>query len=284
MTESRYEYLGQRTHQPLVGRESSSEWEMDVTHRKMILRILPGDPESGRRGTLCVLGAGRCRELKLEALLRRYHELHLVDCDGEAVKAGVEEQNLKGHPRVMRHAGVDIGGANTLVDEFANHRGEAVLDQIETVLKTKETLIGLGRFEVVLSSDVLPEMLARLVESVGKAELRLPVLIGMARKRHVSDMLDLTTPGGQAILVTEVTNSEWVSQLRSAPGDLSMLLREVQEKGLFHAGCNPAVIDSMLTRDRELADRIARYDISPPWLRPRRDGAGLYLAYRLTCQ
>jgi hypothetical protein len=259
MTESRYEYLGQRAHQPLVGRRSSSDHELDVTHRKMIQQLLPGDARSGRRGTFCAMVVGPCYELNLRLLLDRYHEVHLVGGALDELRKAVDGQKQFGNPRIHLHAGIDPGGQPP---------GET----------RPETL---GRFDVVLSSGVLQPTLEGIVADTNDEPGVVAELIARARREHVADVLALLVPDGQAVIVTSITDSRFVPELRSAPADLAGVLREVQAKHLYHPGCNPAAIDVLFAKNGEWAERISRYDVSAPWLRQRRDCTELWLGYRL---
>src|SRR6187399_585339 len=57
--------------------------ELYAPHRERVMALIPEQPAGG---TLCVLGAGRCDDLDLPRLARRFTRIHLVDLDGKAME------------------------------------------------------------------------------------------------------------------------------------------------------------------------------------------------------
>ncbi len=280
MTESKYEYLGQLRHQTLVGRNSSSPWELAVTHRKMILQLLPGDSAAGRRGMVCVLGAGECHDLNLETLLARHHEVHLVDLESDRLSRGVDAQKMLSSARIRRFGGCDITGVRDLLEQYAVQPDDKLLKRAEQAAG-ELALAGLAPCEVVLSADLLPELLRHADRSLGAEHPRRTAIFEWLTVRHVELMLDLTVPGGEAILVTGITTSRVVPELAQAPTELAELLQRADARGGISPGCHPAALDYLLKTHPLIAGRLERYDISPLWLRQELGEVRLYVAYRL---
>lgn len=278
MTESRYEYQGSRKHQTLVGRHDDTPWERALTHRHAVMLMLPGGGQ-GRRGMACVLGAGECHDLNLSKLLNRHHEVHLVDLDCATVRSGLEQQSLSSHVRVFCHE-VDVSGAAALLDDFAKSRDESLVDKMLSQ-KMPESLNAIGQFEVLMSANLLPELMARALICLGIEHPRLAEVMAALRLAHIETMLNMTRPGGQALLVTEVTNSQHIPDLAGAPEDLNAILRDPESVRRMNPGCNPAFIDKVLRETPAIVERLERYDMSIAWLRQEATYISVYLAYRL---
>src|SRR5690606_31235846 len=55
-------------------------------HRERLTAMLASATTPWREETLCILGAGNCYDIDLQALLRAYASVHLVDLDAQAVE------------------------------------------------------------------------------------------------------------------------------------------------------------------------------------------------------
>jgi hypothetical protein len=281
MTESRYEYLGSRPHQALVGRHARTPLERALTHRNALMRLLPGRAGEGRRGMICVLGAGQCHDLDLENLLARFHEIHLVDRDEQALRAGCDQQGVRGHGRIRLHGNIDIAGIDQLLNDYARNRDAGRIARLpETPLPA--SLGELGQFEVVVSANLLPEIMLETVKGLGIENRDTPRVLAAVRQAHIETLLEMTRSGGQAFLVTELTTSRLVPELASAPHDLDSIVRAPEIVSRLNPGCNHGVIDRLLLDSESITSRLERYDMSPPWLRQEDGYAAAYIAYRLT--
>ncbi len=80
-------------------------------------------------------------------------------------------------------------------------------------------------------------------------------------------MLELTQPGGAAVLVTEVVSSDSCPELLSiSEADLPRLLqREIAARNFF-TGTNPAALRQLLQTDERLKRPFADVRFTPPWL------------------
>ena len=279
MTESRYEYQGSRKHQNLVGRHENTPYERALTHRSAVMLMLPGGGDQGRRGMACVLGAGECHDLDLPELLNRHHEVHLVDLNCTPVRSGLEQQELSSRGRVFCHE-EDVSGAVELLDEFSKSRDERLIDKLLSQ-EMPESISAIGQFEVLVSANMLPELMGRALVSLGIEHPRLAEVMAALRLAHIQTMLNMTRPGGQALLVTEVTTSQHIPELAAAPEDLNAILRAPESVRRMNPGCNPAFIDKVLRETPAITERLERYDMSIAWLRQESTFTSVYLAFRL---
>lgn len=281
MSDSQYEYLGKPQHPVLVGRQSRSELESCVVHRTTVMRLLPGSSAEGRRGSVCIVGAGKCHDVDLAELLGRHHEVHLVDRDIDAMKAGIDEQRLSGSTRLRLHAR-DPGGIRESLLGYSGSGDETKQEQMLQVAGSGD-LKNLDRFEVVLSANCLPAMFLAAAGIIGFEHPQLDSVFRAIRRNHLSAVLDLVSPGGLALVTLEMVTSNDVPQLARTPENrLHELLGTPGVPERFHPGCNPAWIDELLCNDPEFTGRLSRYDISSIWLKQYSAYAAACIAFRLT--
>lgn len=281
MSDSRYEYLGKPQHPVLVGRQSRSELESCVVHRTTVMRLLPGSSAEGRRGSVCVVGAGKCHDVDLAVLLGRHHEVHLVNRDIDAMKAGVEEQRVSGSTRIRLHAR-DPGGIRESLLEYSGSRHESIPERMLQDAGSGN-LKDLDQFEVVLSANCLHRMFFEAAGIIGFEHPQLDSVFRAIRRNHLSAVLDLVLPGGLALVTLEMVTSNEVPQLARTPENrFHELLGMPGVPERFHPGCNPAWIDELLCNDPEFTGRMSRYDISSIWLKQYSAYMAACIAFRLT--
>ena len=90
-------------------RACRDSWVLYATHRQKVMDLLAERSEDDG-GRLCVFGAGNCNDMDLNRLAERFHEIALVDLDGEALVAGVAAQRVARRERIQVHGGVDVTG------------------------------------------------------------------------------------------------------------------------------------------------------------------------------
>lgn len=277
---SEYEYLGSRGHQPLTGRASSSPREQSAGHRATIMQMLRAEPVGQRKGIIGVMGAGECHDLDLPVLLDRYHEIHLFDLDTAALDRAVESQGVPAHPRIRRYGGTDVSGIHDLLGELTTSADDPTVGSLVEAAR-QYRLASHERFDVVVSANLLPELVARSIQCLGSEHPGLAELAQCVVQSHIEMLLDRTVEGGQALLVTELANSRSVPELLAAPADLGPLVRLARDRGGLHPGCNPAGIEQLMRHRSALGEEIRQVDVSPLWIRHSGDQRGLYLAWRM---
>src|SRR5436190_4060331 len=127
-------------------------------HRQRLTELaLSAAPQQG--GTLCVLGAGNCFDLDLDALARCYHALHLVDLDADALAGAFARQAPETRARLVLHGGLDLSGFLDRIDRWSRFQvtpeelmghAQATADRLHERLS--------GPFDIVLSACMLSQM------------------------------------------------------------------------------------------------------------------------------
>ena len=185
---------------------------------------------------LCLLGAGNCNDVDLRRLLGVYREIHLVDCDAEALSAALEHQSLTGHVSLICHGGIDLLAGPP----------------------------ALGPHEVVASLCLLSQLLESAADAAHPTGE--PVRIQAIRRQHLETLVALTFPGGLSLVITDVVSSATVPELVSTPDDrLPALVAQCILQRNFFSGTNPAPILDVLRRDPWFASRIASPEPIDPW-------------------
>src|SRR4051794_13404017 len=72
-------------------------------HRRRLTALAVAAAPPLAAGTLCVLGAGNCFDLDLDALASRYEAVHLVDLDRSALERAFARQEPKTKARLVLH-------------------------------------------------------------------------------------------------------------------------------------------------------------------------------------
>ncbi|HVW27834.1 MAG TPA: hypothetical protein VHC69_20855 [Polyangiaceae bacterium] len=210
-------------------------WDAMSPHRRRVMHEI-GRTRAGGRS--CVFGAGNCNDLELPRLLSSFDELHLVDIDEAAMRAGIVRQGVESNEKIRLHGGVDFS-------DLANVDG--VLPQADVVVST-----------CVLSQ--LIDSVARASSSAGAAKERAVAV----RDRHLDVLLRSTAPGGHAILVTDLVSSDTAPELRTCPElQLSKLRDQLIARHNYFHGTNPHAIEQALTSRH--GTRLARLERRPPW-------------------
>ena len=218
-------------------RESRAAWDRFRGHRGQVTALLTAAAQGRSEPRLCLLGAGNCNDVELQRLLGTYREIHLVDCDSEALAAGLEHQSLTGHPSLICHGGIDL------------LRGTPAL----------------GPYEAVASLCLLSQLLECAPASASSAAAELDRLQAV-RRQHLEALVALTAPGGMALLITDVVSSETAPQLLFAPDNLvpALVAQCIQERNFF-SGTNPAPILDLLRREPWFAARSESPEPIDPW-------------------
>ncbi len=242
-------------------RQSRGCWQLYADHRRRVTQLLR-QAAWGPNARLCVLGAGNCNDLDLKTLTDCYAEVHLVDLDAEALQFALSQQRPTGSGRVVLHGDVDVTGS---LDSLAHGGPGDPVAQPER-LKAPPRLPLPAPFDVVASVGLLTQLIDSVLLVVGPAESQYLPLVQAVRFQHLLLLTDLTRPGGQVLLTTEVVSSDTCPRLRSASQtELPSLLREQIERRNFFTGVNPAVLVELLRTEPELSERVESVEVLPPW-------------------
>src|SRR4051812_1713788 len=110
--------LDQASEQALANQRALAHFSSFEHHRLRLPRLALSAPK-GADPPVCVLGAGNCFDLDLDALARRYQEVHLVDLDAAALPRAFERQPAATKERLVLHAPVDLSGLLDRIDRWS---------------------------------------------------------------------------------------------------------------------------------------------------------------------
>lgn len=229
--------------QQLRNRASRHAWDEFAGHRReVMLHLTRGF--AGRKLRLCVLGAGNCNDLDLGELLHGYGEVHLVDLDDEALSGVLARQGVEPSERLVLHGGLDA----------SDRDGAAWQGRLP------------GPFDVVASVCLLSQLIDAVMRRDTVAESPPIEQVVETRDRHLRAMVDLISPGGWGLLITDFVSSESCPQLANvAEADLPALLAGlIAEQNFFH-GLNPLMLRQSLKPPAPIAMEIAQSQLVRPW-------------------
>ncbi len=228
-------------------------WERWSSHRERVqqeIEGLLGDMEKKTVDSVLVLGAGRCEDLDLKALLRICRCLTLADYDGDAVKRALERTELTEEEkhRIKIAGGLDFTGfysaENRRRIEKTLREGQLETELRETVLelgcKAESPLLtrlGEGKYDMVIAGALHSQLIIPYtgLGNDGEEKQRLMGIAGELAQVLGSGMnatiLKLVKPGGAIFVYFDVLEfSERLDNLQYAGvGNLIMGDEETQE-------------------------------------------------------
>ncbi|MGE3820274.1 MAG: hypothetical protein AB7I30_12710 [Isosphaeraceae bacterium] len=274
-----------RDRQSAFNAASRGHWDAFAPHRAQISALLRLNERSDRTARLCVLGAGNLNDFDVAATLLVYREVHLVDLDAEALALAVARRGVSDRPGLFRHGGVDLTG---MLDAMASwgpltpvHPPDLQALADWPARRVAPTLP--GPFDRVVSTCLLSQLIANARHSVGESHSAFPSIVQAIRLGHLRLLVELTAPGGEALLVTDATSTDLVPGLASWPDEsLGRRLVQIAREGRLFHGADPTAIRSLFHDDPELATRVDRVEAVPPWKWRLHDRDYLVWALRLS--
>ena len=254
--------------QARANRSTRDHWTHFACHRAEIQKLIVPDLHAPGTGRLCVLGAGNCNDIDLKALAEAFAEVHLVDIDAPALEAAVLRQEVAGSQRVHLHGGVDLTG---VADVFAGWEkappsGADVAAASARVVSAPAPALP-GPFDVVLSPCLLSQLVGYASDVLGERHPRRRELLAALRTRHLRMLVDLLKPGGAAVLVCDLANSEGEPRIGAErKPDLADLLDRLSHTGRHFDGLSPPAIESALKTDPLVAPFLGNVQQVRPWL------------------
>jgi hypothetical protein len=238
-------------------------------HRaRLTTEIADRAPATGR-GRLCLLGAGNANDVDLDALATRFAEIHLVDIDPAAVARAAARVAPAARARVVAHAPVDASGIYDRLERWAVDPPK--LDALDGIVEGAVTRVAAalpGPFDVVVSCSLLTQLQLVLLQVIGDANPRFTELRATLNRAHVRTLGALLAPGGVALLVTDLTDTNIYPALDrvAADSDLGKLMSDLIAAGGIIYVAHPGLLSSELRRDPGLKQTFAvRFPIGP-WL------------------
>lgn len=216
---------------------------------------------------LCVLGAGNCNDLDLQALVQAFREVRLVDLDGHALEAACRRQHMAGPATLIRQGGTDLGGIAERL---------AAVGRTAATQREKQELLHLaanppkvdlgGPFDIVVSTCLLTQLMNAAVDALGDRHPKLPELLAAIRTSHIRLLARSVRAGGAGVLVTDVASSDSCPRIATAvDGDLAGLEESIAANGQYFLGVQPALIEEQLRTDVYLSSRIGTITQTRPW-------------------
>jgi hypothetical protein len=247
--------------------EAVDSWQLYSQHRSRVVALLLDTQRSGA-GRLCILGAGNLNDVDLVTLLTTFREVVLIDVDRQAVERGVSQQGLTDDHRIRIIAPCDL---STVYEELSLVRlGRPDREELlgTCMSKLERTLdLGLASFDVVCSAGLLTQIIDSAGYAVGESDPMYWPLVSALRRQHLLLLLELTRPGGAAVLITEIVSSDTCPKLSSVSDvQLARLLQQEIAAHNFFTGTNPAAIGRLLRTDGRISRLLTDALLSSPWL------------------
>jgi hypothetical protein len=225
------------------------DWELYAPHREAFTQTVLSAAQGREGGRLCVLGAGKCNDLDLPRLATRFRELHLVDLEPALLASAVSREPPELRKRLRPHAPVDLSLLSPKRASKWHERAPSAQELESVAISTRQGLRTRlpGPFDVVVSACVLTQLGFALGQSFREPHPLLgPLRIAIAHT-HVKSLLDLTAPGGTALLVTDLaSSSHYPLHELAADADLEQVLREVLQQRAFYHLAQPRLLSDLL--------------------------------------
>lgn len=254
-------------------------WDLYAPHRARVTALLEeAAGEQPQPRWLCALGAGNCNDLDLARLANAYDEVHLVDLDATALTDGVARQTAP-PGRVKMHGRMDVTGILHLLGKDLNPQNadDARIDGWIERIRALPSFPQPSPFHVAVSLGMITQLgeIALLLVG-GPSHPRGNDLLFALRNHHLRKLLEMTRPGGTAILVTDVVSSFTFPNLPILnDAELPTALYQQVAMKNFFTGANPYALDALVRNDASLRPRVARVEMLAPWR--WNQGARMYL-------
>jgi len=238
-------------------------------HRARLTREIAARAPATGRGRLCLIGAGNANDVDLDALASRFAEVHLVDIDPSAVARAVERMAPVGRARAVAHAPLDASGIFDRFEPWAV--APPKLDALDGIVEEAVTRVVAalpGPFDVVVSCSLLTQLQLVLLQVLGDVNPRFNELRATLNRAHVRTLGALLAPGGVALLVTDLTDTNIYPPLGqvAAGSDLGKLMSDLIAAGSIIYVAHPGLLSSEMRRDARLKQTFSvRFPIGP-WL------------------
>ncbi|MEM9720507.1 MAG: hypothetical protein AAGA10_14700 [Bacteroidota bacterium] len=244
--------------------QTRTSWNLYASHRKEVMELISAHQKTPN-DTLCLLGAGNCNDVDLPSLLSSFSGVELFDLDKEAIEFALENQQVQGKPGIALHTGIDFSGIIPQLERW----------QIQAPsLKEKRTCLDLmsrnnwtlpyrERYDLVVSCCMISQML----HAISRTQLSNRDQMHLAdwvRLYHLSHLIQLLTPSGTAILLSDVASTERVKEsTNSSQLPNSEVLRTLVKEEKFFNGLNPF---QMLREAQTHFSNQVYSSLSSPWI------------------
>jgi hypothetical protein len=237
-------------------------------HRAQTTRLVVDGVPAGSAQRVCVLGAGNANDLDLATLAAHFAEIHLVDIDREALEGAQARQPEAVAKKLVLHAPVDLTGFLAKLEAWG--RMEVTEQEMLTHPQraAKELALGLGTFDVVVSTCVITQMQLSVLTALGDTHRLFDAVRHTLALTHLHTLFELTVPGGRALLVTDVLSSQsyrYLDKVQAEANFMQILSDVIAAERVIYVA-RPGLFHLLARQDAVLG---ARATLSPPlaaWL------------------
>lgn len=244
---------------------STREASGSFSHHRQIVTEFVLRSSAADKSKLCIFGAGNSNDLDLQAVVKRFAEIQLVDADPEALElsrlkyqqaATIQAREIK-----LFCLTTDLTG----LFEHLDAQSVPALDLLVEKSQQHQLPIPESQFDCIASTCLFSQIVASLDARLGESSSLLLPLILETRRKHFELMIQHLRPGGQAVFISDFVSSvTWPELGALTPEELNQTVLRVLEHGNFFTGCNPLAIVSLLRNDW-FAARISNVLLSPCW-------------------
>lgn len=191
-----------------------------------------------------------------------------MDLDERAVASAVERQSEAARSRLLCHAPVDLTKMLDRLERWAALR----VTERELILHPAQAAGAIARetsapFEVVISACILTQLHRAALNMMTDQHRLYPAVRQIVTLTHLRTLLRLLSPGGRALLVTDICSSEIDPLSGAEPGaDLRPLMGELLAAGRAFGVANPKEIAAIVHDDPELGQRSQLSEPLDAWL------------------
>ena len=218
--------------------------------------------------TIAVLGAGNGNDLDLQTIAQAYSKIHLFDFDPIALEHLNSQQLGPGvaSNSVVVEPPVDLSGIVKDLEDLPSELTEPrVLDLVDKACRVEEILPD-RKFDVVVSTCLVTQLLASVVNSIGAGSPYQNFMMIAIRDAHLKLMNGLIQSGGAGVLITDFVSSDTLPELGTAdtPETVLATARKAIDERNFFTGANPLAVKNALSK-LIVEDPLLPWSIAPPW-------------------
>jgi len=258
----------QESAQALANLSALPHFESFGEHRRRLTQLLLAAAPSHAPRTLCVLGAGNCFDLDLDALAGCYDALQLVDIDARALEGAFTRQAPTTRERLVLHASVDLSGLLERIERWARLEvtpEELIAHPAATAAHLKEQLG--GPFDVVLSACMLSQMQLSVLNVLGERHRLFEAVRWTLNLTHFRTLAALTRSSGSALFATDVSSGQLHALDALAPGvDHRALVQELARSGAVFDFADPKRLTELFQDDPVLWKAFQSFNVDDGWL------------------
>jgi len=258
----------QARRQVLANLSALPHYSSFAEHRGRLTRVVLAAAATFEAPSLCVLGAGNCFDLDLNALAQCYSAIHLVDIDANALARASERQEKSTQQRLVLHAPVDCSGLLDRIERWARFEvtpAELLSHAERTARQMRDELE--SPFDVVLSSCILSQMQLSVLEVLTDRHRLFQAVRLTLNLTHLRTLAELTRPAGCALFATDASSSE-LHRFPNLPpnADFRPLLSELVSQGRVFDFADPSQLATQLRDDPVLRRAFDEFRPCDAWV------------------